>query len=58
VPAFKVMREVKYCTVQLVLQVVSNLVSCACIEAVSRQAYGWNIKVFLLLFKFQFANGF
>ena len=28
--AFKVMREVKYCTAPLVLEVVSNVVSYAC----------------------------
>ena len=35
VRAFKVMREVKYCTVQLLLQVVLNVASYACIAASS-----------------------
>ena len=33
--AFKVMREVKYCTVQLLLQVVLNVASYACIAVSS-----------------------
>ena len=45
------MREVKYCTAHLLLQVVSNVVSCACI-AVSWQVYDQNRKVILLFLIF------
>jgi len=45
------MREVKYCTALLLLQVVSNVVSYDC-TAVSWQVYDQNRKVILLFLIF------
>jgi len=49
--AFKVMREVKYCTAQLLLQVVSNFVS-----PVSWEVYDQNRKVLFLIFNLLMAS--